>query len=317
MKRYTIPLLCMLLLLSACAGQKTATPTPEASPELVGETSTPRPTRVRPTNTPYPTSTPFPTATATRTPRPTSTPTLTRTPIPTPTRYVRATATPPPTPTAVSAGASVRPVGQVPAPTPAPVLEVLPDKDPGPPFAITISANRALADSVYVVSGLVRNDGAETYEAIGINATFFDDEDFRHGPLNVRVPCTLLAAGESCPFVIETNLRRPVAVLLHPEGRPSKRESAPVALSGVRLTADGLDSARITGTATNENPFKVKNPVVTVVLVDAGGQMVSLGYTYVTVEDIEPGASVGFDLRVKLRPYASYRMVAQAERDWQ
>jgi hypothetical protein len=317
MKRYAIPLLCMLLLLSACAGQKTATPTPEASPEPVSETSTPRPTRVRPTNTPYPTNTPLPTATATRTPRPTSTPTLTRTPIPTPTRYVRATATPSPAPTAVAAGASVRPAGQVPAPTPTPVLEVLSDKDPGPPFAITINANRALGENAYLVSGLVRNDGAETYEAIGVIATFYDDEDFRHGPVSVRVPCTLLAAGESCPFAVETNLRRPVAVLLHPEGRPSKRESAPVALSGIRLTADGLDSVRITGTATNGNPFKVKNPVVTGVLVDASGQMISLGYTYVTVEDIEPGASVRFDLRVKLRPYASYRMVAQAERDWQ
>jgi hypothetical protein len=316
MKRYAIPILFMLLVVTACAGKEPATPTPEVTSEALSETATPRPTRVRPTNTPYPTHTPPPTATATRTPRPTATPTLTRTPIPTPTRYSRAEATATPTPTAVSAGRSARPAGQAPAPTPTPALEVLKDKDPGPPFAITISANRALADSVYLVSGMVRNDGAETYEAIGANATLFDDEDFRHGPLFVRVPCTLLAPGESCPFLIETNVRRPVAVLLHPEGRPTKRESAPVVLSGVRLAADGLDSARITGQVTNENPFKVKNPVVTVALVDASGQTVSLGYTYVIVEDIDPGASVGFDLRVKLRPYASYRTYAQAERDW-
>ena len=317
MRRYLIPLLCMLLLLTACASQESATPTPESTREVSRETATPRPTRVRPTNTPYPTNTPLPTATSTRTPRPTATPTLTRTPIPTPTRYVRATATLPPTPAAAPAGGSARPAGQAPAPTPTPVLEVLQDKDPGPPFAITISANRALADSVFLVSGLVRNDGAETYEAIGANATLFDDEDFRHGPLAVRVPCTLLAPGESCPFIIETNVRRPVAVLLHPEGRPTKRESAQVALSGVRLVADGLDSVRITGRVNNENPFKVKNPVVTGMLVDNSGQTVSLGYTYVVVEDIEPGMSVPFDLRVKHRPYAKYQIYAQAERDWQ
>jgi hypothetical protein len=192
----------------------------------------------------------------------------------------------------------------------------LQDKDPGPPFVITVSANRTLGGSVYQVSGLVRNDGAETYEAIGVNATFFDDEGFRHGPLNVRVPCTLLAPGEACPFLIETNVRRPVAVLLHPEGRPTKRESAPVALSGVRLAADGLDSVRITGRVTNENPFKVKNPIVMGVLADGSGQTVSLGYTYVIVEDIEPGASVSFDMRVQHRPYTRYQMHAQAERDW-
>jgi hypothetical protein len=196
-------------------------------------------------------------------------------------------------------------------------LEVLEDTDPGPPFTITISANRALASSVYLVSGQVRNDGTETYEAIGANATLTDDEGFFHGPLDVRVPCTLLAPGESCPFIIETNVRRPVAVLLHPEGRPSKTESASMALSNVRLIADGLDSVRIVGTATNDNPFKVKNPIVTGALIDDARQIVSLGYTYVVVEDIEPGASVPFDLRVKHRPYVRYQTYVQAERDWQ
>jgi hypothetical protein len=63
-------------------------------------------------------------------------------------------------------------------------------------------------------------------------------------------------------------------------------------------------------------PFKIKNPIVTGVLIDGSAQMVSLGYTYVLVEDIEPGASVRFDLRVVDVPHASYRMYAQAERDW-
>jgi hypothetical protein len=194
---------------------------------------------------------------------------------------------------------------------------VLEDKDPGPPFTITVSANRALPNSKYLVTGLVRNDAAETYEAIGVNVTFWDDEGFRQGPRDARVPCTLLAPGESCPYYLETTVRRPVAVVLHPEGRPTKRESAPVALSQVRMVDDGLASIRMTGLVTNENPFKIKNPIVMGVLIDRYGQMVSLGYQYVTVEDIEPGASVRFELRVPRTSYASYRTYAQAERDWQ
>jgi len=51
--------------------------------------------------------------------------------------------------------------------------------------------------------------------------------------------------------------------------------------------------------------------------VDANRQMVSLGYTYVLMEGIEPGASVRFDLRVSDAPHTGYRVYAQAERDWQ
>ena len=49
---------------------------------------------------------------------------------------------------------------------------------------------------------------------------------------------------------------------------------------------------------------------------DGAGQMVGLGYTYVLREDIEPGTSVRFDLRVSDAPHTSYRLYAQAERDW-
>jgi hypothetical protein len=182
---------------------------------------------------------------------------------------------------------------------------------------IVVDANRAVGANAYLVSGWVRNAGKDTYEAINIVATFTSEDGFRYGPVDVRVPCTLLAPGESCPFIVETSMRRPVSVHLHPEGRRTGRESAPMALSGVRVTTDGLYSTRITGVATSEQPFKLKNPVVIGVLLDASGQMVSLGYTYVTVEDIEPGASVPFDLRVQNKPYTSYRMYVQAERDWQ
>jgi hypothetical protein len=166
------------------------------------------------------------------------------------------------------------------------------------------------------VSGLVRNDGDQTYEAIGVVATFYSEDGFQYGPVDVRCPCTLLAPGESCPFIVQAAMRRPVAFVLHPEGRPTGRESAPVALSQVQLIADGLDSVRITGRVTNKNLFKVMNPVVTGVLIDDSGQIVSLGYTYVIVEDIKPGASVRFGLRVSGAAHTGYRVYAQAERDW-
>jgi hypothetical protein len=180
-----------------------------------------------------------------------------------------------------------------------------------------VSANRALGENAYLVSGMVRNNGADTYEAIGVLVTFYDAEGFEFGPTHARVPCTLLAPGESCPYIIEANLRRPTAVLMHPEGRRTERESAPMVLSDVRRISDTRDSVRLTGQATNQNPFKTKNPIVMGVLIDQYGQMISLGYTYETVEDIEPGNSVPFSLRIKARPYVRYRTYVQAERDWQ
>jgi len=44
---------------------------------------------------------------------------------------------------------------------------------------------------------------------------------------------------------------------------------------------------------------------------------VSLGSTYVLQEDIMPGDSVPFSLRVERVPFVDYRLYAQAERDWQ
>jgi hypothetical protein len=193
------------------------------------------------------------------------------------------------------------------------------DTDPGPPFSIYVSANRAGPDSTYKITGFVRNDGSETYEAINIDTTFWDDEGFRHTHLDSRCPCVLLAPGEQCPFIVEATVRRPVSFLLHPEGRPSGpgRESIPVVLSNVYLSYDGLESVRITGVATNANPFKAKNVVVTGMLIDASEQIVSLDWTHMLQEDILPGARVRFDVRVKRVPFKRYRLYAQAERDWE
>ena len=94
------------------------------------------------------------------------------------------------------------------------------------------------------------------------------------------------------------------------------RESAPVVLSNVQLVDQGTGYLRISGTATNGNAFEVKNVTVSGVLLDANGQMLSVGSVYVLQEDIAPGASVDFDVRVAKEAYASYELYAQAERDW-
>jgi hypothetical protein len=189
--------------------------------------------------------------------------------------------------------------------------------DPGPPFEIEISANRALENSVYKVTGVMTNASGDHYEAVGMNATFFDDQGFRHGPLDVEVPFRLLAPGESCPFSIEIAARRVQSVVLHPEGRPSPTEAATVELSGLSLSYSGTDSVRVTGYATNKNEYMVKNVAIAGVLLDEYRQIVSLGSTFVLEEDIKPGASVSFDLRIKRVPFTRYWLYAQAERDWQ
>jgi hypothetical protein len=150
-----------------------------------------------------------------------------------------------------------------------------------------------------------------------MNATFFDDEGFRHGPLHVEVPFRLLAPGESTPFSIEIAARRVVSVILHPEGRPSLTESAAVVLSGLNLSYEGTESVRMTGYATNKNEYMIKNVAIAGVLLDEYREIVSLGATYVLQENIQPNDSVRFDLRIERQPFARYWVYAQAERDWQ
>jgi hypothetical protein len=193
----------------------------------------------------------------------------------------------------------------------------LQNTDPGPPFVIEVSANRAQQDSVYKLTGLMTNTSGEHYEAVGMNATFFDDEGFRHGPLRVDVPFRLLAPGESVPWEIQIAARRVQSFLLQPEGRPSPTEAAEVVLSGLSLNYSGVDSVRVTGYATNKNEYMVKNVAIAGVLLDQHRQIVSVGSTFVLEENIQPNASVRFDLRIDSVPFTRYWLYAQAERDWQ
>ena len=127
---------------------------------------------------------------------------------------------------------------------------------------------------------------------------------------------SLLAPGEACPFLIEITAQDMASFLIHPDGTATDRVSAPIELSRVRLADEGTDFYRISGTATNGNAFKVKNVTVSGVLLDASGQIVSMGSAYVLQEDIAPGASVRFDVRVDKAAYAQYQLYAQAEQDW-
>jgi hypothetical protein len=314
MKISSIFVACVVLLLVACGAPKTVVVTQEIIREVEVTVIVEKEGAAEPaaTYTPYPTHTPYPTYT----PPPTATPSPTWTPTTGPT--ATETATPTSAPTETPTQAPTRPpTTPVPVNTPTPAMQQIKDTDPGPPFTMIVSANRAGENSTYKVTGFVRNDGDKTYEAIGMNATFYDDENFRHGPLNVDVPFLLLNPGEVCPFSIEIAARRLRSFLLHPEGRPTGTESAPVALGNLSLSYTGADSVRVTGTATNQNPFKIKNVVVAGVLIDASGQIVSLGSTYVLEEDIMPNAWVRFDLRIERVPFYRYRLYAQSERDWE
>jgi len=223
-----------------------------------------------------------------------------------------------------------------------PGLEQIPDTDPGPPFTIEISANYATQDPLveksrtYVVTGIVRNDGDETYAVSDILITFYDADGFRgtfspairdgklvggewhwHGEVQAEFAALLLAPGEEWPFSVTITAQDMASFLIHPDAAPTGREPAQVELSDIRLVDEGTGYVRISGTATNASTFGVKNVTVSGVLTDAGGLIVSLGSTYVLQQGVEPGASVRFDVRIEETLYVGYQLYAQAERDWE
>jgi len=329
------------LLMSACSSVKngeTAMPAAtmetrvESSENLLAPTYTPYPTcTLYPTHTPPPTDTPTPVASAVE-------PVATVEPTASVATIVPVTVTAPPqepTATAIStASPTVTPVPQKEmTPTPsaqasagqAVDLARIEDTDPGPPLTIQVSTVRIQENGTYKLTGTLRNDSAdgsnpgEIYGGVGVIATFFTDAPppNYHGPVEVYAACWLLAPGEECPFSLEIYPRDYVSYHLHPEGTPVEyREPAAVELSGVQVVDTGSNTVRITGTANNANPFKVKNVIVSGVLLDAGDQIVSTGSSFGLKEDVEPGASVRFDLRLEKEPYTSYQLYAQAERDW-
>jgi len=263
-------------------------------------------TTSRPTSIPHPTSTPLPTST------------------PTASLTVAETVTPTSVPAEASASLAAQPTSvSASATAGVPLLEIrqLEDTSPGPPFTILVSTVRAEED-VYKVTGIVRNDGSETYEGIGVIGTFYtrglsgqgasDEDMFPHGPVDAHCSCPFLEPSAECPFSLEIYARNYVAYGLHPNGQPVEyNQPAAIVLSGVTLSNDAVGNVRITGTASNENVFAVENATIVGSLLDANGQVVSAGSTLV-LGNIAPGASVPFDLRIEYQPYSHYQLYAQA-----
>jgi hypothetical protein len=194
-------------------------------------------------------------------------------------------------------------------------LERIPNNDPGPPFTILVDTLRIRADGKYEIVGRVRNDGGETYEGIGVRASFLDDKGGGFGSVDVYAPCPFLQPGAECPFSLQMYSRPYVAYRLHANGTPIVyRQPASLVLSGLSVFRDGIGNVRMQGTVTNGNAFVVRNPTIAGVLIDADGDIVSVGSTIV-LGKVAPGDSVQFDVRVEHQPYARYELYMQATQD--
>ena len=186
------------------------------------------------------------------------------------------------------------------------------DTDPAPPFTILVSSVQLVDSGTKVqVIGSIRNDVSEIYSGINIIGTFFDTKGIRHHPPYVECACVLLSPGESCPFIFDIYVRDYTAYKLHPEGAPVQYVQ-PLALVTDRVSAsnDGIGNVRFTGVVRNPNAVTAYRVLVTVKLVDAGGQVVSLDSVAI-LGDIAPGAEAPFEVRVKYAPYARYQLSAQ------
>jgi len=305
MQRYISLLVIVIALLAVGCRATTpeATPTATSAPqtqEVVEATLLPRPTLLPTATQPptaAPTPTPMPEPTETPIPEPTATPLPTETPEPT---AVPSTAPPAAAPPARSTVVAYD------------ALTLLPDTDPAPPLSLSVSANRALEGDRYLVTGWMRNDSDQTYSGLAVVATFFFESGRRYNPIREMLPCSLLEPGQTCPFVVTANARDLAEVLLHPEGRPTDRQSVPVTLSGLSRYADPVGYVHLTGNVTNPNAFAIRDVGLTGTLLDSRGELVSAGILMLP-DTLEPGKSVAFDLPLYWRAYSTYTIEARAE----
>ena len=316
--------------------------------ERSGASATPAVARQRPSVTATSTPTPLPVNRETPTAEPAAAPTTESAPTAT------AAPTAAPTPTAVAMESSPTRAAAQPESTLAPAaaayespaLEPVPDTDPGPPFAVEVSANRAYADPLveqsrrYLVSGIVRNEGSETYSLSTLHVTFFNADGFRGsyrrfpGPHNMGgewiwegrteadLPCLVLGPGQECPFIVEIAAQDMGSVLIHPDANVTERSAVSLPVGSLSLVRDGSQYVRIVGQVRNDHSSTVKNVVLSGVLLDAQGEIVALGSTYLAVaEGMAPGESVRFEIRIHdptysaQTPFVQFRVYAQAERD--
>jgi len=223
------------------------------------------------------------------------------------------------------------------ASAPAAALVQVPDTNPGPPFSVEISLNRAEPSpllegvTIYKVSGLLRNDGDQVYAVNAVNSTFYDADGFRgsfyrfpsrrygewieHGAIEADFDCMLLAPGETCPFTAEIAAYNMGSFYVHADAVIAEwREPAPVEVEKTSLVDQG-SNVRISGTIVNPNTYAIKNVVVNGVLLDANGQITSMGSAYY-VQSIAPGASVAFNALIPADAYVTYQVYLQAEGDF-
>jgi hypothetical protein len=312
--RHVAPFLVAAVLLAACGTQPTAPQAPPAEAGAAAEDALPT-EELAPTEDVAAAGPEVAESVA----EPTSAP-VALSPTETPAPAVAPTQ--PPTTTAdVEAAAFVTPtliplpaVKQT-APKATPVaLTRLADTDPAPPLTVVVHTIAAQDNGHTRLTGMVRNDAAETYEGVAVLASFVDDQERGQGPVEVYVPCPYLEPGAECPFALEVYGTNMVSYRLHPSGHPVVYgQLATVAVRVSSVSSDGVGNVRITGTATNEFPVPVSSVTVAGTLLDRDGLVVSTGWDLVYGE-LEPGASAPFDLRIEYRPWATYQVVGQATR---
>ncbi|MDF1513074.1 MAG: hypothetical protein P1S60_04625 [Anaerolineae bacterium] len=223
------------------------------------------------------------------------------------------------------------------------VLEQIPDTDPGPPFSTEITTNFIEPNPdleqgwIYTVGGYVRNDSDQTYSLQAIHVTFYDSDGFHgafypfassgrgrsrggeyiwHGRTEADYACLLLGPGQTCAFSVQIAAADMGLFLVHPDATVVEwHEAIGVDVRSVSLEANGVGYVRVSGSVYNENPYRIKNVMLSGVLFDETGQWVSFG-TRTLLEDIEPGSDAGFVIWLKDTPYTGYEVFATAERDF-
>ena len=220
-------------------------------------------------------------------------------------------------------------------------LEWVPDTDPGPPLTVEITTNYAEANPnlegglIYNVGGFLYNPTDEVYAVTAAHVTFYDADGFRgafyafprrpgqrgirgewhwHGAMEADVSCTVLGPEESCPFTAEIAAQNMASFHVHVDAFVTEwHESVSVTLSDSQIEDTGTGYVRISGTATNANVYPVKNVVISGLLLDDSGQIVSMGTG--TVANIAAGESADFMVYVESKEYVSYRLTVRAEQD--
>ncbi len=195
-------------------------------------------------------------------------------------------------------------------------LERIPDRDPAPPLTIVVDRVVVNRDGdQYTVLGWVRNDGDQVYRGVGVLGTFYDERDYRFGPVKATCACYTLSPGERCAFMLENYARDYVAYHLHPEGVPvSASWVRPVDLSvdSVAASAYGAGMVRIVGTIQNPTTAVVHGVRVYAQLMDSRGCLISVG-SRILPGPLEGEQSMGFQMLVPSVPYASVNVSAEGE----